>query len=214
MEDFELLESFVSESNDLIDDVEPLFIQLEKTAGSDQHVDVDVVNKIFRLFHSMKGSAGFIGLNNIAKVTHHAETLLDAFRKNPELPMTAYFLEVQLQAIDAIRTMLENTMNNGNDEGLEDLRDTVVDRLVEALEVAEGGAPPEETSPKTKDAAKSEKKAKKAPAESKKTNKQEDLERENIRKMIESEGGSNFFHDGSELLEKNRRMPAPISESR
>jgi two-component system chemotaxis sensor kinase CheA len=206
MEDFELLESFVSESNDLIDDVEPLFIQLEKTAGSDQHVDVDVVNKIFRLFHSMKGSAGFIGLNNIAKVTHHAETLLDAFRKNPELPMTSYFLEVQLQAIDAIRTMLENTMNNGNDEGLEDLRDTVVDRLVKALEVAESGAPPDEAPQKTKDAANSEKatekKEKKAPAKSKKTKKQEDLERENIRKMIESEGGSNFFHDGSELLEK------------
>ncbi|MBN2642969.1 MAG: chemotaxis protein CheA [Victivallales bacterium] len=203
MEDFELLESFVSESNDLIDDVEPLFIQLEKAAGGDQHVDVDVVNKIFRLFHSMKGSAGFIGLNNIAKVTHHAETLLDAFRKNPELPMTSYFLEVQLQAIDAIRTMLENTMNNGNDEGLEDLRDTVVDRLVEALEVAEGGAPPEEAPKKNKETAKSEKAAeKKAPAESKKTKKQEDLERENIRKMIESEGGSNFFHDGLELLEK------------
>lgn len=199
MEDFELLESFVSESNDLIDDVEPLFIQLEKAAGGDQHVDVDVVNKIFRLFHSMKGSAGFIGLNNIAKVTHHAETLLDAFRKNSELPMTAYFLEVQLQAIDAIRTMLENTMNNGNDEGLEDLRDTVVGRLVEALEVAEGGAPPETASETKKE---TEKTADKKAAKSNKASKQEDAERENIRKMIEHEGGSNFFHDGSELLEK------------
>ncbi len=214
MEDFELLESFVSESTDLIDDVEPLFIQLEKTADSDQPVDVDVVNKIFRLFHSMKGSAGFIGLNNIAKVTHHAETLLDAFRNNPDLRMTPYFLEVQLQAIDAIRSMLDTTMDNGNDEGMENLRDQVVDKLVKALGVAEGSG---DSGEEAKDVAekKSEKKpaekkepekkpAKKSTKKSSKTTKnaEESDDAEEIRKMVEGEASDNFVNEGADILEK------------
>ncbi len=203
MEDFELLESFVSESTDLIDDVEPLFIQLEKTADSDQPVDVDVVNKIFRLFHSMKGSAGFIGLNNIAKVTHHAETLLDAFRNNSELRMSPYFLEVQLQAIDAIRSMLDTTMDNGNDEGMEDLRDQVVDKLVKALEVAEGGSSADEEPVKkeTAEKAPAKKTTKKTSKKSAKTTKKAD-DAEEIRKMVEGEGSTNFVSEGIEILEK------------
>lgn len=195
MEDFELLESFVSESTDLIDDVEPLFIQLEKRTDSDQPVDVEVVNKIFRMFHSMKGSAGFIGLNNIAKVTHHAETLLDAFRNNPDLKMSAYFLEVQLQAIDAIRTMLGCVTDNGNDSGLENLRDQVVAKLVAALAVAEG----KEKAPGTAPApAKPGKSPAPAPATQ---NTMSEKECEDLKKMISLEGDNSFLQEGSEMLE-------------
>jgi len=199
MEDSELLESFVSESTDLIDDVEPLFIQLEKTADSGQPVDLETVNKIFRLFHSMKGSAAFLNLNNIAGVTHHAETLLDAFRNNPALPMTPYFLEVQLHTIDAIRMMLGSVAEGGTDQEYGELKEAVVAKLVKALECAKSGnyqpADAEEASAPATPAPAS------APAPAAEPAVPGEEEKAKIKEMIAAEGGDNFIVDGQEQLD-------------
>lgn len=200
MEDFELLESFVSESTDLIDDVEPLFIQLEKTAGSGQPVDLETVNRIFRLFHSMKGSAAFLNLNNVAGVTHHAETLLDSFRNDSSLPMTPYFLEVQLQTIDAIRTMLEGVAENGNDRDYEELKETTVAKLVLALERLRSG----EVSPPAEEAAAEVSAPAFEPedAEVAVGTAEEEAEKERLKEMIAAEGEDNFIQEGLELLDR------------
>jgi len=198
MEDSELLESFVSESTDLIDDVEPLFIQLEKTADSGKPVDLETVNKIFRLFHSMKGSAAFLNLNNVAGVTHHAETLLDAFRNNPALPMTSYFLEVQLQTIDAIRMMLGSVAESGSDQEYGDLKEQVVERLVEALERTKSGEYQPAASAAAAPAAPAApaKAAAKAPAKAAKEKKSAAKE-----PAAAPEGGDNFVIEGMEQLD-------------
>ena len=178
MEDQELIESFVSESTDLIDDVEPLFIQLEKKTDSDDPVDVDTVNKIFRVFHSMKGSAAFLNLNNVAELTHHAETLLDEFRKNSKLRMTAYYLEVQLQAIDAIRAMLDLVSSSGSDAGTEEMKDVVVKKLIEAYQTAQRGETREIPEPTLSGT----------------------VSNENIKALATSENNNNFLSESSELL--------------
>ncbi len=190
MEDQELIESFVSESTDLIDDVEPLFIKLEKKANANEPADVDTVNKIFRLFHSMKGSAAFLNLNNIAELTHHAETLLDEFRKNPELRMSAYYLEVQLQAIDAIRAMLDSVSSTGSDNGTEELKEMVVKKLIEAFKKAQGG---ETGMVGTETAAEPQT----AMPEKNVTPVHEE---DDIKAMITAEGDMNFVSEGGEML--------------
>ena len=79
--DLEIFAAFVEEGNEMMDDVEPQLVELEQSQDDAGNVDLEVVNSIFRLFHSMKGSAGFLELDNIVKLTHKAENLLDIFRK-------------------------------------------------------------------------------------------------------------------------------------
>ena len=77
----ELLLAFVEEGNEMLDESEPLFIELESRSHESGQVDGEVINTIFRLFHSLKGGAGFLNLDTVQNVTHEAETLLDLFRK-------------------------------------------------------------------------------------------------------------------------------------
>ena len=80
-ENDEIIEEFLSESRDMIEEVEPRLIELHDIADATGSVDEDTINTIFRTFHSIKGSAGFLEFNHINRVTHNAETLLDLFRK-------------------------------------------------------------------------------------------------------------------------------------
>ena len=79
-EKLEMVKFFVAESRDLLDEVEPQILALEKDAVSSGKVDENIIAAIFRLFHSLKGSASFLGFQTVARVTHEAETLLDIFR--------------------------------------------------------------------------------------------------------------------------------------
>ena len=77
----EIIDYFLTESRESVAEVEPLLIELEAEGGSPDRSTIDT---IFRLFHSMKGSAGFLEFGHVEGVTHHAETLLDKVR-NEEL---------------------------------------------------------------------------------------------------------------------------------
>ena len=80
-ENQELCVDFVVESREMIGDVEPVLVELESEAESSGEIDMSQIDAIFRAFHSMKGSGGFLDLNNLVAVTHQAESLLDLFRK-------------------------------------------------------------------------------------------------------------------------------------
>ncbi len=85
MQDLELLQSFYSEGLDMLDEVEPKLVEIQHVAENQGAFNPEQINAVFRLFHSLKGSAGFLQLNHIAAVTHEAETLLDLFRKGKAL---------------------------------------------------------------------------------------------------------------------------------
>ncbi len=70
----EIIQEFVTESRDMIEQLEPAIIELG------QNSDPETINAIFRLFHSMKGSAGFLEFDHITRVAHAAENLLDMIR--------------------------------------------------------------------------------------------------------------------------------------
>ncbi len=134
-EDIELIEAFVTESTDLLDDIEPLFIDLKKTNGAEA-AHKETVNRIFRVFHSIKGSAGFLRLDNMSEVTHHAETLLDAFRFK-KLSMTSYYLDVLLRTVDVLRQMLDSVAHEFHDKGFEELKKEAGIFLLEAIQATE-----------------------------------------------------------------------------
>lgn len=137
-DDIELIEAFVSECHYLIDDIEPTFIELQNEAENEAgETDQESLNRIFRVFHSIKGSAGFMQFTNVAGVTHQTETLLDIIRVK-KFKITLYYLDALLRSLDALREMLAKVEATHNDEGMEDLREETEKILIEAIDMANG----------------------------------------------------------------------------
>ncbi len=101
MDDIEIVKEFLAESHDHLEDVESKILQLEESPE-----DVDVINSIFRPIHSMKGSAGFLGLKDIGKVSHELETLLDEARKM-KIKITPEIIEILYEGVDILKNLRE-----------------------------------------------------------------------------------------------------------
>jgi len=95
----EILSSFVAEGYERLDDSEAQLARIDTNDCMSQ------LNSVFRLFHSVKGSAGFLGLDNVKRLTHEAETLLDVFLKE-HAPVTQDSLDVIFTTIDALRKLI------------------------------------------------------------------------------------------------------------
>ncbi len=96
----EIIVSFVSEGYERLDDSEA---QLSKL--SDEEDNTPILNSVFRLFHSVKGSAGYLGFEVIKRLTHEAETLLDVFLKEHVTP-TQDAIDTIYDTIDVLRTCI------------------------------------------------------------------------------------------------------------
>ena len=81
MSDELLMQTFVEEAREYLDEVEPSLIELKEVSEATGEADSDILDGVFRLFHSIKGSASFLQFDTITGVTHEAETLLDLFRQ-------------------------------------------------------------------------------------------------------------------------------------
>ena len=113
--DLEIFAAFVEEGGEMMDEVEPQLVELEQNSNESGQVDLETINSIFRLFHSMKGSAGFLELNEIVKLTHKAENLLDIFRKQ-EAQLEGPDVTMLLQTIDLLRKVMEDLVESGRDD--------------------------------------------------------------------------------------------------
>lgn len=105
----EILISFIAEGYERLDDSE---VQLSKLGEGDSTAPL---NSVFRLFHSVKGSAGYLGLDKIKMLTHEAETLLDVFLKE-KIAVTQDALDVVYATIDVLRNLIGITEREYSDE--------------------------------------------------------------------------------------------------
>ncbi|MHC4425100.1 MAG: chemotaxis protein CheA [Planctomycetota bacterium] len=99
-EDVSLVLDFVAEANEHIESVEAGLLELESKPG-----DKEVINKIFRGFHTIKGMAGFLNLAEIGSLAHSAENLLDTARKG-KLTLAGENIDVVLEAADMMKKMV------------------------------------------------------------------------------------------------------------
>ncbi|SHN45358.1 chemotaxis protein CheA [Cryptosporangium aurantiacum] len=100
-DEFGVLDVFVTEARDLVQDVEEGFLRLEgSSAGS------ETVNALFRAVHTLKGSSGMFGLGHIVEFTHVLETLLDLVRRG-ELAVTPELVSALLPCGDHILNLVE-----------------------------------------------------------------------------------------------------------
>lgn len=101
-EDSEIFLEFLSETYDHLEDSESSLLSIEEDA-----CDLELINAIFRSIHSIKGSAGFLGLTKMQKLSHELETLLDNARKG-EIAVNQEIINVCLNSIDVLRKLREN----------------------------------------------------------------------------------------------------------
>ncbi|BHH83350.1 hybrid sensor histidine kinase/response regulator [Desulforhopalus sp. 52FAK] len=110
IEDDEILQGFIEESLEHLADIENDLLAIEE-AGAD--IDEDLVNKVFRAAHSIKGGAGFMGLTAIQSLSHSTENVLGMIRSKKLIP-TPEIVNVLLMASDELQNMIED-VHNSND---------------------------------------------------------------------------------------------------
>ncbi|MEO1924337.1 MAG: response regulator [Nautiliaceae bacterium] len=119
----ELLEDFLVEAFEMIEEMDQDLIELENNPD-----DLDLVNKIFRVAHTIKGSGSFLNFDKLTRLTHHMEAVLDKARKG-ELRITPEIMDVILESVDAMKAILEYIRDNGNDEAPEVDIEPIVKKL-------------------------------------------------------------------------------------
>lgn len=115
MMDDETLQMYVEEATEHLGDIENDLLAIEQ-AGAD--IDVELVNKVFRAAHSIKGGAGFLGLNKIKDLGHKIENVLDMVR-NRELVPDPEVVNIVLLAFDKLRDLITNVATS-NDAYIDD----------------------------------------------------------------------------------------------
>ena len=97
----DLLRDFLTESNESLTVVDGELVKLEADPNNK-----DVLQKIFRLVHTIKGTCGFIGLQRLEKVAHASENVLGKFRDGV-LSVTPEAVTLILESLDSIKAILE-----------------------------------------------------------------------------------------------------------
>ncbi len=115
IEDDEILQGFIEESLEHLADIENDLLEIEEGG---ENIDEDLVNKVFRAAHSIKGGAGFMGLTVIQDLAHAMENVLGLIRSCKLVP-TPEIINVLLQSSDKLNTMIED-VNNSNDYNIEE----------------------------------------------------------------------------------------------
>jgi two-component system chemotaxis sensor kinase CheA len=100
----ETLQIFIDESLEHLADIQNDLLAIE-AAGAD--IDENLVNKVYRAAHSIKGGAGFMGLTNIKNLTHEMENILGKIRSREMVP-DADIINILLLASDALVDLINN----------------------------------------------------------------------------------------------------------
>jgi two-component system, chemotaxis family, sensor kinase CheA len=132
--------SFISESREMIDEVEPYLIELGQSSIESGEVNPETTNLIFRLFHSIKGTAGFLGFNVVVQVTHEAETLLDLVR-NDQAKMDHTNTDLLCRTCDLVGLLLNQIEATESDAGLEAEAESIIKELEQRILVGKGKIP-------------------------------------------------------------------------
>ena len=112
MDEEQLIIEFVDEAREHLADIEAQLLQIE-ALGADY--DDNLVNTVFRSIHSVKGAAGFLGLQTINSLAHSLENVLGKIRDHLIVP-TPYNVDVLLKGADRLRTLIEDVhASNGED---------------------------------------------------------------------------------------------------
>lgn len=136
----EILQDFLVEAGEILELLGEQLVELENSPD-----DLDLLNAVFRGFHTVKGGAGFLGLNALVEVCHRAEDVFNLLRQG-ERQVTPQLMDVILQVTDVVNEMMDY-IRSGEDPP------AATPELLQALEAiqkgedAAGAAPAAESEP-------------------------------------------------------------------
>ncbi|MFN3637360.1 MAG: Hpt domain-containing protein [Chloroherpetonaceae bacterium] len=108
----EIQQAFLEEANEYLDKLNADMLELDKLAGT---VQPELVNRVLRGAHTLKGSAAMTNLKNISELAHKMEDCLQVVRdKNLKVPRP--LLDILFKSFDAISVMLKKFRSTGKDE--------------------------------------------------------------------------------------------------
>ena len=105
----EIMEDFLIEAFELIEQIDHDLVELEANPE-----DLELLNRIFRVAHTVKGSSSFLNFDVLTELTHHMEDVLNKARKG-ELKITPDIMDVVLESVDLMKGLLESIRDNGSD---------------------------------------------------------------------------------------------------
>ena len=149
-DDIPLIQDFIAESREHIESAESALLELENDLENSE-----VLNQIFRSFHTIKGMAGFLNLTDINVLAHAAENLLDLARKG-QLALIGANSDAVFASIDMLKGMLTD-LEQAIGQGRGVLRPQTLDALMSHLHDCASGqgqsVPPKSAAPKTEEPA-------------------------------------------------------------
>jgi two-component system, chemotaxis family, sensor kinase CheA len=114
MDEFEeILQDFLIEAFELIEQLDQDLVELETRPD-----DLDLLNRIFRVAHTIKGASSFLNFDVLTHLTHHMENLLNMARHG-DLVIDANVMDVILESIDLMKALLVRIRDHGEDSGLD-----------------------------------------------------------------------------------------------
>ncbi|GAA7811230.1 chemotaxis histidine kinase/response regulator CheAY2 [Helicobacter pylori] len=121
----EIMEDFLIEAFEMNEQLDQDLVELEHNPE-----DLDLLNRIFRVAHTIKGSSSFLNLNILTQLTHNMEDVLNRARKG-EIKITPDIMDVVLRSIDLMKTLLVTIRDTGSDtnNGKENEIEEVVKKL-------------------------------------------------------------------------------------
>ncbi|GAA7825312.1 chemotaxis histidine kinase/response regulator CheAY2 [Helicobacter pylori] len=105
----EIMEDFLIEAFEMNEQLDQDLVELEHNPE-----DLDLLNRIFRVAHTIKGSSSFLNLNILTRLTHNMEDVLNRARKG-EIKITPDIMDVVLCSIDLMKTLLVTIRDTGSD---------------------------------------------------------------------------------------------------
>ena len=103
--DEEILQDFLVEAGEILEQLQEQLVELENNPS-----DADLLNAIFRGYHTVKGGAGFLALTELVEICHGAENVFDVMR-NGQRSLTPELMDVILQATDVVVSMFDKVKN-------------------------------------------------------------------------------------------------------
>ena len=114
MDEFqEILQDFLVESFELVEKLDEDLVELESNPD-----DLELLNGIFRVAHTVKGASSFLNFDVLTHLTHHMEDVLNRARHG-ELSITPDVMDVILESIDLMKALLEKIRDTSSDDGID-----------------------------------------------------------------------------------------------
>jgi len=130
----ELVAEFLTETNESLDELDVDIVNLEQNPN-----DADLLGKIFRLVHTIKGTCGFLALPRLEKVAHHGENVLGRFRDG-DLEVIPEYVTLIFECIDRIKYIVGEIEANGTEpEGNDSELIEKLDAVYEGRDASQGG---------------------------------------------------------------------------